>query len=63
MTGQLLDVVIVIGSVNEGEGQLPYAQSKVYRIDLEERHLDQFIENIYNMNGVVGMETLVEKKD
>ena len=61
MKDQLLDVTVVIAAISTSDEHLPYAYTRIYRIDLEERHLESFLKTIELEPGVAHMEKVQAK--
>lgn len=59
MKDQLLDVTIVVASVESGSSEFPYAVTQIYRVDLESANLEEFIKTIGHLPGVAHVEKLV----
>lgn len=55
METQLLDGVLVIGFIVE-EDDARYAGSKVYRLDIEGEHFEEFIKYLEEAPGLVHMD-------
>ncbi len=58
MDDQLLDVTIIVASVNTTTPLLPYAQTKIWRVDLEKAHLETFLKAIESTKGVARLDQL-----
>ena len=58
MKGQLLDVTVIIASVEKAGNDCPYATTQIYRLDLEGEHLESFLKALELEPGVVHMDKL-----